>query len=219
MKKIITVTLNPAFDLHYTLSHFQTERENYVESVASDAGGKGINVSRALTENGIENTAYVVLGRENSASFEASLQRDEINYIPFYTEGRIRENLTIHPTDAKETRISLDNFSIDANLLNYLSSRLSRELDEDTLVSFSGRLPRGVEKAKVVAFLRGIISSGAKLVIDSNSFSTEDLKSIRPWLIKPNEQEISAFLGREIKDAKDAAASAMELVKATTFFV
>ncbi len=214
MKKIITITLNPAFDLHYELESFKAERENYVESVLCDAGGKGINISRALTFSGIGNTAYVILGRENSVQFETSMQKDGINYIPLYTDGRIRENITIHPKGAKETRISLDNFSINSELLRLLYTKLEGELGENTLVALSGRLPRGIEKCEVVDFLKNIVSGGVKLAVDSNSLTPEDLISISPWFIKPNEQEIAAFLGREIKETTDAAAASRKLVLA-----
>ena len=44
MKAIYTVTLNPAFDLHYRMAHFEAQKENYVDSILCDAGGKGINI-------------------------------------------------------------------------------------------------------------------------------------------------------------------------------
>ena len=212
MKKIITITLNPAFDLHYGLDSFQVEKENYVKSVVCDAGGKGINISRALKFNGVDNLAYVILGKENGAQFEQNMGDDGINYIPLYTEGRIRENITIHPANAPETRISLDNFSISAKHLDDLYSKLEGELGADVLVSFSGRIPKGVSKDEVIAFLKKIISTGAKLALDSNSLTPEDLIAIHPWFIKPNEQEIASFLKREITTAEDAAVVACELV-------
>ena len=70
MKQIKTVTLNPAFDLHYYMEQFEAKKENYVQSILCDAGGKGVNISRALTVNGTYNTAYIILGEENGASFE-----------------------------------------------------------------------------------------------------------------------------------------------------
>lgn len=212
MKKIITITLNPAFDLHYGLERFEAEKENYVNTVICDAGGKGINISRALKFNGVENTAYVILGKENAAQFEQNMREDGVNYIPVYTEGRIRENITLHPVGAKETRISLDNFSINSDILNEFYAKLDDELDADTLVSFSGRIPKGVSKDEVIGFLKNIIAKGAKVAVDSNSLTPEDLIKIRPWFIKPNEQEIAAFLGREIKNTRDAASVAAELV-------
>ena len=62
MKKILTVTLNPAFDLHLTMDAFFPECENYAHASRTDAGGKGVNISRVLTALGVPNEALVVLG-------------------------------------------------------------------------------------------------------------------------------------------------------------
>ena len=72
MKAIYTVTLNPAFDLHYRMAHFEAQKENYVDSILCDAGGKGINISRALKVNGTDSTAFVILGDENGEAFDRS---------------------------------------------------------------------------------------------------------------------------------------------------
>jgi len=213
MKQIKTVTLNPAFDLHYYMESFEAKRENYVQNVVCDAGGKGVNISRALTVNGTYNTAYVILGDENGAAFEAQLRRDGLNVVSLYTEGRIRENITLHPAKDKETRISLDTFSEDSIMLSRMGEALNQTEAEGSLLAFAGRLPRGIEKQQAIDFLKAQIKSGAKVIVDSNSLTPEDLCMIRPWFIKPNEQEIEAFLGRQVTDSEDAAHAAKELVE------
>ena len=68
MKAIYTVTLNPAFDLHYRMAHFEAQKENYVDSILCDAGGKGINISRALKVNGTDSTASADIHATGSAA-------------------------------------------------------------------------------------------------------------------------------------------------------
>ena len=213
MKQIKTVTLNPAFDLHYYMEQFEAKKENYVQSILCDAGGKGVNISRALIVNGTYNTAYIILGEENGAAFEAQLRRDKLNFVPLYTEGRIRENITLHPKGEKETRISLDTFSVPANMLKRMDEALHQGTTEGCLLAFAGRLPRGIDKNQAIDFLKAQIAAGAKVIVDSNSLSPEDLQQIRPWFIKPNEQEITAFLGRSVENTTDAAYAAKELVE------
>lgn len=212
MKKIITITLNPAFDLHYRMDKFEAKKENYVTSLLCDAGGKGINISRALLVNGIDSCAYVILGRDNGERFERLLKADNMNCVALYADGSVRENITIHPENDKETRISLDNFSISQKELDSLCEMLLKAIDADTLISFSGRIPRGVEKSAVIDFLKKLEGAGAKIAVDSNSFGFEDLGLIRPWFIKPNEQEISTLLGRPVSSREDAVKVAKELV-------
>lgn len=212
MKDIRTVTLNPAFDLHYQMEHFEAKKENYVQSILCDAGGKGINISRALTVNGVENTAFVILGEENGATFEGQLRRDGLHCVPLYTEGRIRENITLHPADDKETRISLDTFRVSPEMLTKTEEALLRNAKAGSLLAFAGRLPKGIEKTDAIEFLKRRIAAGERVVVDSNSLTPEDLAAIRPWFIKPNEQEITAFLGGGVNDPTDAAEAACELV-------
>ena len=212
MKKIITITLNPAFDLHYGMEKFEIKKENYVRSLKCDAGGKGINITRALLVNGIDSIAYVILGRDNGERFEKLLKSDNMDYVALYTDGSVRENITIHPDNDKETRISLDNFSISNKELDTLCDMILEKMDSDTIVSFSGRIPKGVEKSAVIDFLKKLAATGAKVAVDSNSFSFDDLKLLRPWFIKPNEQEISTLLGRPVTTHEDALEIAKELV-------
>lgn len=212
MKPIRTMTLNPAFDLHYQMDHFEAKKENYVRGILCDAGGKGINTSRAMTVCGVDNVAYVILGEENGAAFEAQLRQYGLKYVTLYTPGRIRENITLHPADDKETRISLDTFRVLPELLDEMERKLTSDVSGEYYLSFSGRLPKGVEKDQVIAFLNRCVGSGARLIVDSNSLSPDDLVEIHPWFIKPNEQEIAAFLGKTVSSPEEAADAAKELV-------
>ena len=56
--------------------------------------------------------------------------------------------------------------------------------------------------------------SGARVVIDSRSFTLEDIKECAPWLIKPNQEEISAYFKKDIRSLKDAEKCALELARA-----
>ena len=208
---IITLTLNPAYDMHCSAPSFEAEKENFVSVLSLDAGGKGVNISRALKSNGVENLALVVLGSENSADFEKSLKADNINYLPVMLNGRIRENITIHPTAASETRISFAGFKVDDSLCDTVYSALEDKVSADTIITFTGSLPTGVNMAKVKALLAKLKKLGAKIVIDSRSFTLSDLTEIKPWLIKPNQEEISHYLKREIASFEEVIESARQL--------
>lgn len=210
MLSVKTITLNPAIDLHYRMESFVACRENYVQAVSYDAGGKGINISRALTSVGVVNTAYAVLGEENQTEFVKKLQADGVNLSPIFVDGRIRENITLHPTDQAETRISMDTFSLSPSVLFHLDTLLS-----DTtcgVLAFAGRLPKGISTADALSFLKGCAKRGDRVIVDCNSFTLEELKRLRPFLIKPNEEEAEAFLKRKVSDPTMAGEAARGLV-------
>ncbi len=209
--KIITLTLNPAIDVHCYTQNFRPYKENQCVVTEREAGGKGVNISRALTFNGVENSAFVVLGAENGESFRKSLEADGLTLKTVTLPGAIRENITLHCDNADETRISFAGFTADDTLLDTAFAALEGETDGNTLVTFTGSNPKGLSMAKTKEFLRALQGKGAKIVIDSRSFSLEDLVEMKPWLIKPNQEEISAYLGREIETLEEVCAAARDL--------
>ena len=189
--KIYTLTLNPAYDVHASAGKLTLGCENLAAIDSRQAGGKGVNVSRALASHNVENTAVVVLGKENSGDFTRELKEIGLNCLYLEREGRIRENLTVHCAEGPETRISFRGFSVDESLLTEISEKLS--VDEDTIVTFTGSVPAGISHDSVLAFLQDLANKGAKLVLDSKSLTLEDIFTLKPWLIKPNQEEISAY--------------------------
>ena len=199
--KIYTITLSPAYDVHATAKSLVLRHENLAHVSSRDAGGKGVNVSRALTYNGVENTAVIVLGKDNCADFKSALDSDKMTYIAIEKEGRIRENLTIHTEGEDETRISFSGFSLDNGILGEVEALLPA--DENTVVTFTGSVPGGVDMTEIKKFLARLKAKGAKIVVDSRSFTLDDLIDVAPWLIKPNSEEIATYSGREVNDFAD----------------
>ncbi len=199
---ITTLTLNPAFDVHVNIDKFQVGRENLANAVTRDVGGKGINISRALLENGIESQAIVAVGRDNADDFKRGLSR--VGLICEYIEcsGRIRENITVHPEGDTETRLSFRGFSCDDSLLE----RTAALIDTSGIVTFTGSVPDGIGADAVQDFLIKLKALGTKLVVDSKSVSLSLLRQIKPWLIKPNAEECEAYFGKMTERELYAAA-------------
>ena len=208
--KIITLTLGPAFDMHCHADKLILDHENLVYMDLCQAGGKGVNISRALVNNGTANLALLVLGQENADSFMRNLDVDGVTYEAITVPGRIRENITIH-TGATETRISFPGFRVESSVLPQVEEKLLALVDDDTVVTMTGRVAEGMAVADVMTMLRKAAAKGAKIVVDSRSFSLKDLKELKPWLIKPNQEEISAYLGREISSLEQTLLEAKAL--------
>ncbi len=192
---IITLTLSPAFDIHCTVKGFTAGREHLASDRSRGIGGKGINISRALSENGIRNQALVLLGDENGDDFAKGLEECSLDFRALSVPGRIRENMTIHSVGehSEETRISFCGFSADASHLDRLLNLCT--IDTDSIITFTGSLPEGIDLACAENFLENIIRTGARLVIDSKSIPLDLLCKLRPWLIKPNLEEAEAYFG------------------------
>lgn len=210
--QILTLTLAPAYDIHCRCDTFLPESENLAHILSRDAGGKGVNISRALTVYGTKNTAILLLGKENTEPFLSTVEAEGIENIPFFVEGRIRENITLHQAGHKETRISFPGFTAPLEVLGKIEKLiLQMSTDTPTVVTLTGRLPEGIPMDAVKAMLARLHESGIRTVIDSRSFTLTDLVEVRPYLIKPNEEEIVSYMRRPVDTVEDALAAADEL--------
>ncbi len=210
--KIITLTLNPAFDVHCSIQDFKPYSENLAKITSVNAGGKGINISRALNAGGTDNHAFIVLGEENATEFKKELAADNIKFTEITVKGKIRQNITVHTTGKKETRISFEGFKCEDKVLDEFLKDLPADLS-NTVVTFTGRTPIGMNIDKIKSFLVNLKKRGARLVIDSRSFGISDLTELCPWLIKPNEEEISIYTDVKITDTESALTAAERLYR------
>ncbi len=206
--KIYTLTLNPAFDIHTEVENLKLNKENFAIIRSREAGGKGLNISRALTCAGIKNSAVVLLGKENAEDYLNLVT--SVNIMPIYRDGRIRENITIH-SNGNETRISFSGLSVSDDVFSEILEKT--DIDGSTILTFTGSLPDGISVKAAKNFLMSAKSLGAKIVIDSRSFSLQDILDIGPWLIKPNEEEINKYCKEEIKNLQAALKKAEEILK------
>ena len=83
--------------------------------------------------------------------------------------------------------------------------------DLPTVVTLTGRLPEGILMKDVKSMLSRFHERGIRTVIDSRSFTLADLIEVKPYLIKPNEEEIVTYMHREVNSISDALAAAREL--------
>ncbi len=209
--KIYTLTLNPAYDIHCSVESLCRGRENFVRIDNKCAGGKGLNVSKALTAAGVSNIAYVVLGNENSSEFIKEMSDKGICHriIPIF--GRVRENITVHEPGGVETRISFGGAPVPRETFLELKRELLERLAPGDFLTLTGSLPEGVSVSDGIELLEAARLCGVKTVLDSRSFSLSDIAAAKPYLIKPNEEEIAAYSGSVPKDLKEAASFAERL--------
>ncbi len=196
----VTLTLNPAYDVHCYTESFAPHRENLVRLLSRDAGGKGINIARALLSVGVRSQNIVVVGEESRFDFESRLSAEGLACIPISTAGGIRENITLSEKNAPETRISFPGFSASDGLIDKVREKLFKMELDDTAVTFSGRLPEGISHGKMMELLFDLKKKGARLVLDSRALTGDDIIALSPWLIKPNEEEVaSCFADADVR--------------------
>ena len=209
--KIVTLTLSAAYDIHCDAKVIEVNHENIATVTETNAGGKGVNISRALRAFDTDSVAVVVIGDENGSDFEKMLEKESICLQKIEISGRIRENITIHTADGRETRISFTGAKSPCDLMNKVEELTEKICDGDTVLAFVGRLPEGVLIEEAREYILRLKSKGVRVVVDSRSFTLDDLVEIKPFLIKPNEEEIASYIKREIYGIDDAKETAEKL--------
>lgn len=209
--KIITLTLSCAFDLHLSCEELVPGHENFVSVSSRSAGGKGINCSRALCALGVENTAVALLGDEQASEFLQIIEADGVSAVAVITEGRIRENITVHPKEGKETRISIGSGRAGAQAMGQIRERLLELFEDGCTVAMMGSVPEGIELSELKKLLKELKARGARIVIDSRSFGVADLAEVGAYLIKPNEEELARYTSAQINGVDSAIAAARML--------
>ncbi len=207
---IITLTLNPAIDVHCSCPSFTAGKENFGNITQRLSSGKGVNISRALNENKISNKAFIAVGVENRTEFLADLENTLDELVILEVPGRIRENFTIH-AEKNETRLSFSGFSVDETFLPAFERKLTDVVHPGDFVTITGSLPCGISPADMKPLIERLKSKSVFVVIDSRSFSLSDLLDVKPWLIKPNEQEISQYLGKPITSLEEVLPEAKKI--------
>jgi len=210
--RIVTITLNPAFDVHATCDSFKEGSETIADIISYDCGGKGINVSRTLAINGVKNEAVCIVGDKNGDSFISGLKDNMLDVKPIYVSGSIRENITIHDKLGIETRLSFSGLDVDRKIVKKVKEEIG-DVDSNTIVVFSGSNSKGIDNNDVKSLAKDLKKDGAKIVIDSRSFSLDDLIEVGPWLIKPNIYEARHYCNKEKIDVLDAKEFAFGLIK------
>jgi 1-phosphofructokinase family hexose kinase len=208
--KIVTITLNPAIDLHIAMEKLIIGEDNSANITARHSGGKGVNLSRALHVNGVKNTCYMVLGEQNADEFIAPLVKLGMEFEYDTTTGCIRENINLH-FGKRETVIATSGPKLDCELLSRVRKRLEGLVDKDTAVAFTGRISEGTDKAAIIDMLTSLKGQGAKLILDSKSIDKDDIEILKPYLIKPNESEAEELVGIKVDTVKKAALAAEKI--------
>ena len=195
---IYTVTLNPAIDKTVVIENFRAGGVNRVASVREDAGGKGINVSKCLKNLGADSVAAMILAGDTGAKLERMLGELGIPVLSVWTEGENRTNLKIiDPVNKANTDINEPGPVVSAALLEQFKEKLGSRIQPEDVVILSGSLPAGVDRGLYGEWTAYFRSLGACVYLDADGEPmSKGMKAI-PYMIKPNNDELAALLGKE----------------------
>lgn len=194
---IYTVTLNPAIDKTVVIENFSAGSVNRVGSVREDAGGKGINVSKCLKNLRAESVAAMILAGEAGDKLEVMLRQLDIPVLQVRAAGQSRTNLKIiDPVKKENTDINEPGPVVSAALLEELKGKLGERIQPGDIMILSGSLPAGVDRGLYGAWTAYFRELGACVYLDADGEPMHAGLAAVPYMIKPNNDELAALLGK-----------------------
>ena len=199
---IYTITLNPAIDYFITLNEtLLVDEVNRGSHEIYKAGGKGLNVSKILSVMNIPSKAIAVLGGFTGQYIQDSFEEDpNIEMIPIPVDGMNRINMK---ANYGKKALCVNGSGPVANdcTVQFLLDEIAK-INADDIVIISGSVMHGFPDDFVTALAQAVHQRNAKVVIDMEQITMEQLKECRPYLIKPNLYEFQLlFENDEINES------------------
>jgi 1-phosphofructokinase len=208
---IYTVTLNPAVDYIMELERFTIGSTNRAESEKYFIGGKGINVSRVLKELGIESVALGFVAGFTGDIICSFLDDCGIkNDFVFLEKGFSRINVKLKT--GSETEINGKGPDIPGKSLDEFFKKLGKIKDGDTLI-LAGSVPSSLPNDIYEKIMQKLSGKNVSFVVDAAGELLLNTLKYKPFLIKPNIDELTQLFGKRPENDDETILFAKELQK------
>jgi 1-phosphofructokinase family hexose kinase len=225
---IVTITPNPSIDRTLQLPGLRRGEVIRVSGVSSEAGGKGINVSRSLATMGVATVAIAPASTATRARLDDLLGGSTpLRTVPI--AGDIRVNLTLVEPDGTVTKVNEPGPSLDATaaarlledvvaaVLDILAvdgdatARPATANDVDRWVVCCGSLPPGLSD-RFYAEVAACVPGKVRVAVDADRAALRAVAGSPIGLLKPNHAELEELVGRTLDTFGDVADAASDLV-------
>lgn len=213
---IFTVTLNPAIDRILFIDMFRKTQTHRVKRVVETLGGKGTHVSINLKLLGVESTALGVTFGANGKKINSMMRNNgvEVDFLQYDIPGwESRTNVEI----VEESDHSCSMFTergpiLPAAITDELAGQIRKLIQPGDYLVLTGDASN-VEDEMIYARLSEMAAAaGTRVILDaSGKYLVEGIKS-KPYLIKPNIEELCFIAGRDLLD-REAVVSVIRSVE------
>jgi 1-phosphofructokinase/tagatose 6-phosphate kinase len=203
---IVTVTVNAALDRTLTVPVFQIGYRHRSSSVLTLAGGKGINVARALKLLDVPVVATGLAGGRTGTRIIEELTAEAIlnDFVRIGAESRT-STAVVDPTSGTYTEINEWGPEVSAAEVETLLEKLHYLARGADFVVLAGSLPRKVPTAFYAEAVRDLARRDVRVVLDSEGEPLRLGVEAGPFLVSPNQREAEQLVGQELEDDDDFA--------------
>ena len=207
---IYTITFNPALDYIVRLDHLKTGTINRTIQEYVLGGGKGINVSIVLNNLGMDTTALGFIAGFTGEEIVTQLKKFGVkeDFIRL-REGLTRINVKVKASN-EETEINGRGPIIATDELEALYKQLNALTEKDTLI-LAGSIPSSLPSDMYELIMDRLQHKNIRIVVDATKDLLTKVLPYKPFLIKPNNHELSEIFGCTLstKDQLVEAAKAL----------
>ena len=201
---IVTVTTNAALDRTLTVPVYQIGFRHRSSEVLTLAGGKGINVARALKLLEVPVVATGLAGGRTGTRIIEELTSEAIlnDFVRIAVESRT-STAVVDPTSGTFTEINEWGPEVTAVELDTLLEKLRYLSRGADFVVLAGSLPRKVQTSFYAEAIRELSRRDVRVVLDSEGEPLRLGVEAAPYLVSPNQREAEQLVGQELEDDDD----------------
>jgi 1-phosphofructokinase family hexose kinase len=211
---IITVTLNAALDKTLEVPNFTPGRRHRTVDQTTMAGGKGVNVARAIKSLGQPVIATGLAGGSTGNRIIEALHDEAIlnGFVRIREESRTN-TAVLDPTTGMHTEINERGPAVSGHELELFYEKLLYLAKGASICVFAGSLPRGVDPDVYAGLIRDVRKLGVTTVIDTEGEPLRLAMRAEPDIVSPNELEAEELVGHEFNDVADRAHAVAEITR------
>ncbi len=209
--KVVTITLNPALDLTGAVETLNVGSVSLVQQSNLHAAGKGVNVAKVLSDLGAEVTVTGFLGKDNPELFHQLFEQIGVKNKFIDVAGSTRINVKIVESNGEVSDINFPGVKVTADDIARFESTLFTLAETHDYFVLAGSLPRGVTPEQCAAWIEKLHQQGKKVLFDSSKAALSAGIESHPWLIKPNDEELSDFVGEPLETPEQCQQAAQTL--------
>ena len=212
---LLTVVYNPSVDEEWHLDDLVWDEKNLVKSTRSWAGGKGINVARWLRFLGAKTKLLLALGGDSGRELHKFLRKEGVLSRDIRLTHATRRNVLVTLRNGRQLRFNSAGPRFSTAEGAEILSGIRQAMTRATTMLLSGSLPPGMAAGTYAQLIRIAASKGCRVLLDCDGEALRFAVPARPFLIKPNEFELSQWWGQRIRNLSDVVRAAGAMSEAS----
>ena len=209
---IVTLTVNPALDKSAHFKGLVPEQKIRCDAPRFDAGGGGINASKAIARLEGESFCVFTSGGPIGSMLEDLVKKDSISFQPIKTTNWTRESfVAVDDNTNSQYRFGFPGSEITEEEKNIIFQTI-QELKPKFLV-LSGSLNEGLPTDFYQQIADLAKKSGSKVIVDTSGEALQKVLETGVYLIKPNVGELAKLIGVERLEMDEVVHAAQKLIE------